>query len=618
MPDESPAPLKIRLIQQRIADTGELLLTRPEADAVDSGPACYGFAVRTDKMIKDFAEVLNEEGFNNFLLAPCQAGSSAESDSLSALERNVALKDGGEAASEAVHAASVSVKTTSPKSSGKALPKAQNNQQGEESDEAKKKDRPIETIRVDIERLDNLMNQAGQLAINKARFARIGDQFKELSVQKQTLHRFESAASLLEKMERTVGDGGRKSRKSQFDSDALQSDLQRLRSEIESIQTDMLQLSSMRALVNDLGESVHQVDRVVEGIQKSVMDTRMVPIGPLFSRFKRVVRDYVKESDKDIKLVIRGDKTELDKRMIDELGDPLIHMIRNSADHGIESPTERERYGKPKQGTITLDAFHRGNQVCVEVRDDGGGIDAEKVKQKAISKGIITSDEADRMSDRQAFTLIWQPGFSTAEQVTEISGRGMGMDIVLSKLEKLNGTVEIDSELHQGTKITVKLPLTIAILPSLLTVISKSVFAIPVESVLEIVQVEEEQFSSVHGAQTAVIRGRVVSVIELHNVLKCNSVKREDESEKSKKTLVIVGDKGSELGLIVDDLLGEEDIVIKSLAENYENVKGFAGASILGDGRVSLILDVSEVIEMANRQGTGFAGSQTEEKLAIA
>lgn len=551
-------------------------------------------------------------------LEALQASPLTESDCLGDGEPVGAPDGDGKPVSEAVPVAAVDAKVASPKSPEKALPKAQKNPQAEESDEAKKKDRPIETIRVDIERLDHLMNQAGQLAINKARFARIGDQFKEFSVQKQTLHRFESAASLLEKMERTVGNGGRKSRKNQLDSDALQSDLQRLRTEIESIQTEMLQLSSMRALVNDLGESVHQLDRVAEGIQKSVMDTRMVPIGPLFSRFKRVVRDYVKESDKDIKLVIRGDKTELDKRMIDELGDPLIHMIRNSADHGIESPSERERYGKSKQGTITLDAFHRGNQVFVEVRDDGGGIDAEKVKQKAVSKGIITSDEADRMSDRQAFTLIWQPGFSTAEQVTEISGRGMGMDIVLSKLEKLNGTVEIDSELHHGTKITVKLPLTIAILPSLLTVISKSVFAVPVESVLEIVQVDDEQFSTVHGAQTAVIRGRVVSVIELHNVLKCNSVKREDESEKSKKTLVIVGDKGNELGLIVDDLLGEEDIVIKSLAENYENVKGFAGASILGDGRVSLILDVSEVIEMANRQGTGYAGSQTEETHAMA
>ena len=618
VPDASPVGLKLRLVEQRITEMGEVLLTRPEASAVNSEPVSYCFAVRTDKTIKDFTNALNEDGFENFVLSHCQAASPGAIRHLVEEAEATPPASESQAATETTPAAQVSPEGSSQKPSTKEAPKAKKSHPVEEADEAKKVDRPIETIRVDIERLDHLMNQAGQLAINKARFARIGDQFKELSVQKHTLHRFESATSLLEKMERDVGSGSRKARQGHLGSEALHTDLQRLRTEIESIQTELSQLSSMRALVNDLGESVHQLDRVAEGIQKSVMDTRMVPIGPLFSRFKRVVRDYVKESDKDIKLVIRGDKTELDKRMIDELGDPLIHMIRNSADHGIESPSEREKHGKPRQGTITLDAFHRGNQVFVEVRDDGGGIDAEKVKQKAVSKGIITSDEAERMGDRQAFTLIWQPGFSTAEQVTEISGRGMGMDIVLSKLEKLNGTVEIDSELHQGTKITIKLPLTIAILPSLLTVISRSVFAIPVESVLEIVQVDDGQFSTVHGAQTAVIRGRVVSVIELHDVLKCNSLKRDDEPDKCKKTLVIVGNKGNELGLIVDDLLGEEDIVIKSLAENYENVKGFAGASILGDGRVSLILDVSEIIEMSNRQGTGFRRNRTKETLSTA
>ena len=379
---------------------------------------------------------------------------------------------------------------------------------------------------------------------------------------------------------------------------SIDSHVKQMQDEMGSLRTELERLRDVRLLVNDLGEAVHQLDRVSEGIQKSVMDTRMVPIGPLFNRFKRVVRDYTKGSGKDIRLVIRGDKTELDKRMIDELGDPLIHMVRNSADHGIESPEDRRKANKSAQGSIILDAFHRGNQVVVQVQDDGRGLDPEKLKEKAISKGIITADEAERLTRQQAFQLIWEPGFSTAEKVTEISGRGMGMDIVHSKLEKLNGSVELDSQLGQGTTITVKLPLTIAILPSLLTVIKDDVFAIPVESVLEIVRIKPEQIQSIHQAKTAVIRGRVISIVELRDLLQFSQGTPE-AAEPVETTLVIIGTPGNELGLVVNDLLGEEDIVIKSLAENYRNVNGLAGASILGDGRVSLILDVSAIIDLS-------------------
>jgi two-component system, chemotaxis family, sensor kinase CheA len=382
--------------------------------------------------------------------------------------------------------------------------------------------------------------------------------------------------------------------------------VQQIRGDLEIVRADIDQLCQARTMVNGVSEAVHQLDRIADGIQKSVMDTRMVPIGPLFGRFKRVIRDITRSNSKDIQLVIRGEKTELDKRMVDELGDPLIHMVRNSADHGIEAPAKRIAAGKPAQGTVTLDAFHRGNRVIIQVRDDGQGLDPQKIRAKAVSKGLISAADAERLTTQQTYQLIWEPGFSTAEKVTEISGRGMGMDIVRSKIEQLNGVVELDSQVGVGTTITIKLPLTMAILPSLLTVISDDVFAIPVESVVEIVRVGEDSLTTVHGLCTARIRGRVISVVELNALLQWpNDSLRSASSSNGERTLVIVGTDGHELGLAVDSLLGEEDVVIKSLAENYRNVPGLAGASILGDGRVSLILDVAALVALACRKTAG-------------
>ena len=302
-------------------------------------------------------------------------------------------------------------------------------------------------------------------------------------------------------------------------------------------------------------------------------------------------------------MVINGEKTELDKRMIDELGDPLIHIIRNSADHGIELPDVREAAGKPRQGTVSLDAFHRGNSIYVEVTDDGKGLDPVQILKKALAKGIVTEADAERMTRHQIYQLIWEPGLSTAEKVTEVSGRGMGMDIVKSKIEDINGTVDLDSTPGQGTKLTIKLPLTLAILPSLMVEIDSDIMAMPMESVVEIVSVGREDLSTVHGKLTARVRGRVISTIHLREIFTWNgNGLGSDKAQSEETTLVIVGDKGNEIGLSVDRVLGEEDVVIKSMAENYQNVAGVAGASILGDGRVSLILDVNSLIEMASNQ----------------
>jgi two-component system chemotaxis sensor kinase CheA len=462
--------------------------------------------------------------------------------------------------------------------------------------------RPNETLRVDIERLDQLMNLAGQLVINKARFTKIGESLRESLFSKQTPQRLSNAANLTKKAlheaDRASSEG-----KSTPELEAMRSHVRRLQGDLEVVQRELARVGHLRSRVNDLFEAVHQLDRVADGIQKTVMDTRMVPIGPLFGRFKRVVRDITRINNKDINLIIRGEKTELDKRMIDELGDPLIHMVRNGADHGIESPEARVAAGKPAQGTLTLDAFHRGNSIIIQVADDGSGLDKDRILAKAVERKLISAAEAERMTPQQAFQLIWEPGFSTAEKVTEISGRGMGMDIVRSKIEDISGTVEVDSRPGQGTTFTIKLPLTLAILPSLMAEIAGDVFALPVESIVEIVSVPRDALATVHGMRTAMIRSRVVSVVELDELFTWNErVTSARGATRTDCTLVVLGQEGREIGLRVDALLGEEDVVIKSMAENYRNVAGIAGASILGSGRVSLILDVAALIALSARQ----------------
>ncbi len=355
-----------------------------------------------------------------------------------------------------------------------------------------------------------------------------------------------------------------------------------------------------RSSVNDLFETIHQLDSVSDGIRQTVMDMRMLPIGPLFTRFHRFVRDITHASGKDVCLAISGEKTELDKRMIDELGDPMIHLIRNAADHGIESPDDRAAAGKPRQGTITLDAFHRGSSIVVRVSDDGKGLDADRIRAKAVEKGFVPAADAELMTRQQIYQLIWLPGLSTAEKVTDVSGRGVGMDIVRSKIAELSGAVEVESEPGRGTTFTIKLPLTLAVLPSLMVEADGDVFAVPLESVAEIVHVRRRDVTTVHGQRVVPIRDRVVAILTLGSVFQWSRRGGANDEEVETTTLVIVGESKRQLGMVVDRVLGEEDVVIKSIADNYRNLAGIAGATILGDGRVSLILDPPALIEMSS------------------
>lgn len=583
------AELKAQVIFDRLGGLGELFFREPSESQLDATVDLRRlvFAMTTDASEKLIRREIDLEGVQAIELEHV-VHACAEIPVIPIATKQVHAEVGA-----------APVESTVAEQDDCADAKSSNRGKGEA---AASKDKPAETIRVDIERLDQLMNLAGQLVINKARFAQLGDQLKGLSTRKQSVYSLANVGTLLENILSEADQASGKDAETPF-MKVVRRHVEQIRGDLEVVRADLDELCQARTIVNGVHEAVHQLDRIADGIQKSVMDTRMVPIGPLFGRFKRVIRDITRSNGKDIQLVIRGEKTELDKRMVDELGDPLIHMVRNSADHGVESPAQRIAAGKPAQGTVTLDAFHRGNRVIIQVRDDGAGLDPQKIRAKAVSKGLITAADAERLTTQQTYQLIWEPGFSTAEKVTEISGRGMGMDIVRSKIEQLNGVVELDSQLGVGTTITIKLPLTMAILPSLLTVIAGDVFAVPVESVVEIVRISDKSLQNVHGMCTARVRGRVISVVELSALLQWpEGTLRAASSTNGERTLVIIGTDGNELGLSVDGLLGEEDIVIKSLAENYRNVPGLAGASILGNGRVSLILDVSSLVALASRK----------------
>ena len=476
---------------------------------------------------------------------------------------------------------------------------------GEGESRCESGNRPTETVRVDIEKLDHLMDLAGQLFTNRAQFAQIADRLRVALGSRRSM---QALNRICAEVERISGQATLRLDRDHAPAtlEGLHHHVKRVQNELELLRLDLDCFHQAHDHVEDLFEAIHQLGRVSDGIQQSVMDTRMVPIGPLFARFKRVVRDITRSTGKKARLEIRGENTELDKRMIDELGDPLVHLVRNSVDHGIELPEVRIAAGKSAEGTVELNAFHRGNSIVIEVRDDGKGLDPDRILRKALDKGLLTRADAEKMTAQQIYSLIWEPGLSTAEKITEVSGRGMGMDIVKSKIEELSGTADIASVPGRGTTITIKLPLTLAILPSLMVEIGGEVFAIPLEAVVEIVAVAAAQLSSIQGRQVAMVRGRVVSFVRLAELLAFHG---EPKAATNETTLVIVSEGGLELGLAVDRVLGEEDVVIKSIAENYDNVRGIAGASILGDGRVSLILDIAALAAKMSRQQAAGVGT---------
>jgi two-component system chemotaxis sensor kinase CheA len=321
------------------------------------------------------------------------------------------------------------------------------------------------------------------------------------------------------------------------------------------------------------------------------MQIRMVPISQIFSRFPRLVRDVSKSLNKKVLLTIEGEDTELDKSVIEDLLDPLIHCVRNAVDHGIETPNERVAAGKEEEGEILLKASNEGNMIIIEVSDNGKGIDVESVHKKAVDRGLIHPNK--QLSNIEAFNMIFEPGFSTAKKVTDISGRGVGLDVVKKQIEKLNGTVSVWSEKGLGTKLTIKLPLTLAIIQGLLIRVGKEIYAIPITSVIDSHRVKLSDIKMIDNYEVFNVREDVISVLRLSRLFKIDS---SDNNEHY--FIVIVGSGDKKVGLVVDSLIGEEDVVIKPLKDKYTNSPGIAGATILGDGTVSLIIDVSQLLDL--------------------
>lgn len=344
--------------------------------------------------------------------------------------------------------------------------------------------------------------------------------------------------------------------------------------------------------IKEIDESLSQLGRITLDLQSIVMKIRMIPVSFVFDRFPRMVRDLSKKLNKKINFVIRGEDTELDRTVADEIGEPLVHMIRNAIDHGIESEKERIGAGKPPTGTVTLSARQEGDSVIIEVDDDGRGFNKEKIIKKALEKGIIQEYEVASLTPEEIFNLTFEPGFSTNDNPTEVSGRGVGMDVVKKTIESLNGNVYLESVEGKGTKVIIKLPLTLSIIQALLIEVEKNVYAIPISAIDSTLAIEQKDIRDVEGRKTVLIRGEIVPVIDLREIF--NS-----EVKNEKADLVVTKYKEKKYGFIVDRLLGQQDIVIKALGKLFKDVKEFSGGAILGNGSIALIIDVPSLIQKA-------------------
>ena len=392
------------------------------------------------------------------------------------------------------------------------------------------------TIRVDVGRLDTLMNLVGELVLGRNRLSQIAHEMNE--------------------------------------------------------QHDTLPIS------RELGETNSHIDFITTELQMAVMKTRMVPIAKVFNKVPRLMRELAKEMRKEIDLEIFGEETELDKSLIEELNDPLVHLVRNAADHGVELPEERVARGKPAKGKVTIRADHEGNHIVISIQDDGKGMDPEKLKNKAIEKGLITEAQAAEMSVKDAYNLVFLPGFSMAQKVTNVSGRGVGMDVVRTNVQKLKGTIDIESEINVGSRFMIKVPLTLAIIQALLVEAGGEIFSIPLDSVIEVVRVPTNEVSTINGREVMRLRNTVLPLARIVEVL---GGKRNGTASES-ICVVVIGLAEQRLGIVVDSLLGQKEVVIKSIGEYLGSIRGIAGSTILGDGRVIMIIDVGELMRLFARR----------------
>ncbi len=445
-------------------------------------------------------------------------------------------------------------------------------------------------LRVDSRRVDILMNLVSETVITKAAFNQIGLHTADLQVQLQTLnssfkekqhHLFEDVPKYIEDVQKGVPVKEVRQK--------LSEEYGSLSNWFDSFENDFkLTSSKLRSSTQNLG-------RIASELQEGVMKIRMVPIGTIFNRFPRVVRDLSRDLGRKVNLVIEGEETELDKTVVDDLLDPIMHCVRNSVDHGIEMPEERVKFGKDETGTLTLRAANEGNMIIIDIIDDGEGIDVDKVRQKAINKGLISPNKV--LSNQEAYNLIFMPGFSTSDKISNVSGRGVGLDVVKTMVEKLKGSISIVSERHKGSKFSIRLPLTLAIIQGLLVRVGKEVYSIPIANVIESQRVKKSSINTIDSYEVLNVRNEVISILRLNRLFNIK-----DTSKNDYCFIVIVGSQEKKIGVMVDALVGEEDVVIKPLRDQFTASPGIAGASILGDGSVSLIIDVSQLLELGVKQ----------------
>lgn len=352
-------------------------------------------------------------------------------------------------------------------------------------------------------------------------------------------------------------------------------------------------LATLKSTMADeeLANAVGNLDVVTADLQLSVMKTRMQPVKKVFGRFPRVVRDLARNLNKEVDLVLHGEETDLDKNLVEALADPLVHLVRNAVDHGIEMPQDREKVGKPRRGTVILSAAQEGDHILLSIEDDGKGMDAEVLRRKAVEKGMMDEDAAARLDNKECYNLIFQPGFSTKTEISDVSGRGVGMDVVKTRIAQMNGSVEIDSAEGKGSKITVKLPLTLAILPTLMVILGQQPFALPLASVVEIFNLDLSRTNTVDGQLTIRVRDRALPLFYLRNWL-VNASTQDASDHEHQGHVVVVNVGGVQVGFVVDFLIGQEEVVIKPLGALLQGLEGMAGATITGDGKIALILDV--------------------------
>ena len=481
------------LVMRNISEVGDIIKTIPSLDDLEDEKFDFNFKV-----------LLSTDVDANAVKEKIEAVSEIKNAAISALPGK---------AEETKSAEDVK----KPDEVGKAKPKS--------GTAVKRTDavKSVQSVRVNIERLDNLMNLVGELIINKIR-------------------------------------------------------LNQLASEIDA---------------KTLDEALANLDRLTNEIQTEVMESRMVPIDQIFSRFPRMVRDLAKLEGKEINLVIEGKEIELDRTVLDEIGDPLVHLLRNSVDHGIEEIEKRTELGKSKAGLLRLAASRQRNNVVIEVEDDGKGMNAQHLREIAVKKGMMSQAEVEKLSDADALNMIFAPGFSGAKVVTDVSGRGVGMDVVKTKIETLGGSVKVESTEGSGTKVQLQLPLTVAIIQSLMVKVANEVYAIPLTNVVRDVGIKASEIKTMEGEEVILLRGEVLPLLRLHRVLQ-STVPEED---KENLIVVVVEKMGNNVGFVVDELLGQQEVIIKTLdSKLLKSTKGFAGATILGDGSVSLILDIATLI----------------------